>query len=226
MIPAPSYDQMDKILNEETFKLGRGFAEGVPRKTRTVGFILFDQNFGRNSIKDLVGNLDMLNLHSGTDIHFFLCGVSKFGPNNSGAQELGKLNGVTLYHNAKAVYSFVTAFEREIRDWTYDLGFELVLVDVSESGNNRQLDFSSAVFFKVEELIKVGIIDRPSDLLGKLVKFAREGNFENAAAFREELKRVFGMNWLKGLILAMFPKSVGKLARTHAALGGGASLPE
>lgn len=226
MIPAPSYDQIDRILNEENFKLGQHFAEGVPRKTRTVGFIIFDQNFGRNSIKDLVGNLDMINLHSGTDIHFFLCGISKFGSNDPGARELGEMNGVRLYHNAKAAYSFVKAFEREIPGWNYDLGFELVLVDVVENNNNRRLDFTSAVFFKVEELIKVGIVDRPSDLLGKLVKFAREGKFANAASFRDELRRAFGMNWLKGLILAMFPKSVGKLARTEAALGGGASLPE
>jgi len=93
-------------------------------------------------------------------------------------------------------------------------------------GDRRKLDFSSAVFFKIEELIKVGIIERPSELLGKLVKFARDGKFANAVAFREELRRSFGINWLKGLILAMFPKSVGKLARTQAALGGGAALPE
>ena len=226
MIAAPSYDQIDQILNEESFKLGHGFAEGIPRKTRTVGFIIFDQSFGRDSIKDLVGNLDMLNLHSGTDIHFFLCGISKYGPNNAGARELGEMNGVRLYHNAEAAYSFVKAFEREIPGWNYDLGFELVLVDIVENNNRHQLDFASAVFFKVEELIKVGIIDRPSDLLGKLVKFSREGKFANAASFRDELRRAFGMNWLKGLILAMFPKAVGKLARTEAALGGGASLPE
>ena len=226
MIPAPSYDQIDRILNEESFRLGNGFAEGVPYKTRTVGFILFDQSFGRASITDVVGNLDMLNIHSGTNIHFFLCGVSKFGPNDGGARELGELEGVTLYHNAEAAYSFARAFEREIPGWSYDLGFELVLVDVLEDGGRKKLDFRSAVFFKVEELIKVGIIERPSDLLGKLVKFSREGKFDNAAAFRDELRRIFGINWLKGLILAMFPKSVGKLARTQAALGGGASLPE
>lgn len=226
MIPAPSYDQIDKILNKESFRLGHGFALGVPSKTKTVGFILFDQSFGRNSIKDLVENLDILDIHSGVDIHFFLCGVSKYGPNDSGAREIGELNGVTLYHNAQAAYSFVKAFEREIPGWNYDLGFELVLVDVLEKENRKTLDFRSSVFFKVEELIKVGIIERPSDLLGKLVKFAREGKFSNAAAFRDELRRVFGINWLKGLILAMFPKSVGKLARTEAALGGGASLPE
>ncbi|WP_043948368.1 hypothetical protein [Candidatus Phaeomarinobacter ectocarpi] len=226
MIAAPSYDHIDRILNEEELTSGRRFSLGIPKETGTVGFILFDQNFSRYPITDLVANLDMLHIYSGTDIHFFLCGVSQFGPSESGARELGELNGVTLYHNAEAAYSFVKAFEREIPGWNYDLGFELVLVDVVENNHIRTLDFNSSVFFKVEELIKVGIIERPSELFNKLVKFARDGNLSNAAAFRDELERVFGINWLKGLILAMFPKSVGRLARTKAVLGGSASLPE
>jgi hypothetical protein len=226
MIPAPSYDHIDQILNEESFKLDHGFAQGLPAKTQTVGFILFDQSYSRESIQDIIGNLDMLNIHSGTDIHFFLCGVSRYGPNESGARELGELDGATLYHNANTAYSFVRAFEREIPGWEYDLGFELVLVDVVEEGGNKKLNFASAVYFKVEELIKVGVVERPSDLLGKLVKFARQGDYENAAAFREELRRLFGINWLKGLLLAMFPKAAGKLARAEAALGGGSPLPD
>jgi len=226
MIPAPDYDHIDKILNEETFRLGHGFAEGVAKNTKTVGFILFDQAFERKSIEDVIRNLDMLNIHSGTDIHFFLCGVSKFGPNNSGSKEIGILNDVTLYHNAEAAYSFVKAFEKYIPGWEYDLGFDLILIDIIEDQHRNKLNFNSVVFFKVEELMKVGIIERPTELLGKIVKFSREGNFSNAAAFRDELRKVFGINWLKGLILAMFPKSVGKLARTAAALGGGASLRE
>jgi len=226
MIPAPSYNQIDKILNEESFRLGGGIVPGVPRKTRTVGFILFDQSFNRDSIEDFVGNLDMINIHSGTHIHFFLCGVSKYGSNGGGARELGKLNGVVLYHNAEAAHSFVEAFEHNIPGWNYDLGFELVLVDVIENDLHKELDFNSSVFFKIEELIKVGVIDRPSDLFAKIVKFTRQGKFKNAAAFRDELRSLFGINWLKGLIFAMFPESVGRLARTEAALGGSASLPK
>lgn len=226
MIPASSYEEIDKILNEENFKLGNGFAKGLPIETKTVGFVLFDQCYGSGSIKDLVGNLDVLNIHSGTDIHFFLCGVSKFGPNDGAAKELGTLDGVTLYHNAREMLSFADAFAKHIPNWKYGLGFELVLLDLETIDSRRYLDFSSAVFFKVDELIKNEIIERPTDLFGKLVKFARDGKFSSACAFREELKGVFGTNWLKGLILAMFPKSVGKLARAQAALGGGNALKE
>ena len=226
MVPAPSFEHLERLLNEETIQLEHGFAEGIPRETKTVGFIVFDQNFSRSPIRDLVENLDMLHRHSGTHMHFFLCGVSKFGPNDRTARELGKLNGVPLYHSASAAGSFITAFEREIPNWRYNLGFDLILVDVAETDGGRRLDYSSAVYFRIEELIKQGIIDRPSELLGKLVKFVRDSGVENAAGFKDELKSVFETNWLKALILAMFPKHVGKLARAEAVLGGGAAVPK
>ena len=221
MILAPSFDHIHNMLNEESFRLEHGLAEGFPDKTKTVGFIIFDQNFYRFPIQDLIGNLDMLNLHSGTDIHFYLCGVSKYGTNEDGAKHLGELNGVSLYHNARASYSFVEAFEGNIPGWTYNLGFDLVLIDVKESCGQRELDFSSVVYFRVEELIKLNIVERPTELLGKLVKFAREGRVSTAAEFRDELRIMFGGKWFLGLILAMFPKRVRRLAHADIALLGG-----
>ena len=225
MIPAPSFDHIDKILNEKEFKLERGIANGLPLTTKTVGFIIFDQNFHRGPIQDLIGNLDMLNLNSGTDLHFFLCGVSRYGKNETGARELGEMNGAHLYHNAQATHSFIEAFEREIPSWSYHMGFDLILIDVKQGDNLRELDFSSAVYFKVEELIKLKIVDRPSELFGKLVKFVRENQVRSAVQFRDELRSMFGINWLKGLILAMFPKHFRKLARAEAVLMGGAATP-
>lgn len=226
MIPAPTYDKINKILNGAHFEDSKGSFISIPPKTNTVGFILFDQSFNRFSVADFAANLNTLHLHSGTNMHFFLCGISMFGAKEPGARELGQLNGAKLYHNANAAHSFVKAFEQKILGWNYDLGFELILVDVLEKEGSKDLDFSSAVFFKVDELIKVGIIERPTQLVGKLVKFSREGKFKNAAAFRNELKVIFGINWVKGLLLAMFPKAIGKLARANAALGGAATGPE
>lgn len=225
MIPAPSYDDILKFLNG-------GKLNSIPesifskiREAKTIGFIIFDQNYNRDVLKDLISNLDTLNIHSGTHMHFLLCGVSKFGQNDSNGKLLGKLNGVNLYHNAMAADSFVQVFEREIAGWSYGLGLDLILVDIADNENEKALDFSSAVFFKVEALIEAQIIERPTELVGKLVKFSREGKFTKASDFREELRRMFGINWLKALILAMFPKAVGKLARAEAALGGSAPLP-
>lgn len=226
MIPAPSYQHIENLLNQENFSVGHGYASGFPSKTRTVGFILFDQNFDRPPIKDLLGNLDMINLHSGTDIHFFLCGISKYGPNDEHAKEVGKINGVSVYHNAQSVYSFIDAFAKNIPGWNYEYGCELILVDVKEAGGRRCLNFDSQVFFKIEEIINIGVVERPSEFLGKLVKFAREGKLTSAFAFREELRRLFGINWLKGLILALFPKAVRNLAQAEAVLGGGSAIRE
>ena len=226
MIPAPSFDHIDKILNEEAFELEHGTARGLPLTTNTVGFIVFDQNYRHSPIQDLIDNFDMLNLHSGPEMHFFLCGVSKYGMNEPGARELGEINKIRLYHNAQATHSFIRAFEREIPGWSYNIGFDLILIDVKETDHRRGLDFSSAVYFKVEELIKLKIVERPSELLGKLVKFTRERRVTSAVQFRNELRKTYETNWLMGFILAMFPKHVGKLARAEAVLFGGAATPD
>ena len=228
MIPAASYDHIERILNEETVEIGHGTPEGFPASTKTVGFLIFDQDYARDSIRDLVGNLDMLNLHSGTHMHFFLCGVSKYAPNENedGGRELGKIGEAHLYHNARAVKTFVDAFEREIPGWRYEVGFDLVLVDVTEVGGRQRLDFSNAVYFKVDEFIRLGIVERPSGLIGKLIKFAREGRLTSAVEFRGELTRLFGVNWLQGLLLAMFPKQVRTLVRGGGVLFGGTAWPE
>ena len=225
MLPAPSYDHIDKILNEETFYVNCGYVKGLPLETRTVGFIVFDQNFGREPVRDLISNLDMLNLRSGTKMHFFLCGVSKYGMNEEGAKALGRIKNVDCYHNARSALSFVTAFEREIPNWNFRPGLDLLLIDVKEHDHRRRLDFSSVIYLRVDEMIKAGLIERPTDLLNKLIEFAREGKVASAADFRNELRGLFGRNWIIGFILAMFPKHFRKLAQAEVVLLGGSSAP-
>jgi len=201
MMPAPSFSNIDSLLNDESFELGQGIVDGFPVETRTVGFLIFDQNYSRSPIQDLVGNLDMLNIHSGTHMHFFLCGVSKFGKSEEEGRHLGEMGGVSLYHNARATSSFIEAFERMIPGRRYSLGFDLILVDVTEEGGQRKLDFSNTAYFRVEELIKQKIIDRPSELLGKLIKFAREGGIANAAEMRDELAVLFEKKMAAGTFI-------------------------
>lgn len=228
MIPARSFKEMEALLGTRgKFEDGH-IARGVPLNAKTVGFLLFDQNFDRAAANDLVQNLDTLNLRSGTHIHFFLCGVSHYGRNGGESEatskEFGRLNGTLLYHNARAAETFVDAFMKYMPGWDYDVGTELILVDLTTDGDGRRLDFTSAVYFKIDELIRVGIIDRPSELIGKVIKFARNSKLVSAKAFRTELRLVFGSNWIRGAILAMFPNSVKKLAQAQAVLGGGSAL--
>ena len=223
MLPAPSYDHMEEILNEESFTLKNGIAEGLPLTTQTVGFILFDQNFQRDPIQDLIANLEMLNSYSGSNLHFFLCGVSKFGKTESGARDLGTINGVQCYHNAEAAVSFAKVFRREIPSWRYNMGLDLIFIDVNERAHRRCLNFSSAVFLNIDEVIKRGIVERPSELIGKLITYVQDGRAANSVDFRKELTGAYRRNWIRAFFLKMFPDHVGELARTEAVLFGGSA---
>ncbi|WP_304075434.1 hypothetical protein [Maricaulis maris] len=226
MIPALSYADVELFLNQESFQTQNGFAKGLPSTANTVGFVLFDQNFDREPVADVVRNLDMLNQHSDTSIHFFLCGISKFGRSEGSAKKVGVLDNTPLFHNASAALSFAREFERRIPGWNYNLGFDLILIDVKSDDEYRTLDFDKPISFRVEELIRIEVIERPTELFGKLIKFARDGEFESAARLRNHLREVFGLNWFKGLVVTLFPKAVGKLARAEAVLRGGYAQAE
>lgn len=101
---------------------------------------------------------------------------------------------------------------------------DLIIIDVRLHDGRKQLDFSSAIFLKVEELIKLGIFDRTTELLSKLIELTKAQRISTARDFREELRGGFGIDWIKALVLSMFPAAVTKLARTEAVLGGGTAL--
>lgn len=225
MIPAPHYDNIDQLLNQDNVFMNAGFSEGFPRNSQTVGFIIFDQNFERDPVVDFIRNIDMINQHSGSDFYFFMCGISRFGRNENGARQIGEMDGVPLYHNPQSLQSFISAFQNNIQEWSYNFGFDIILIDIITDREHRKLDYSSVIFFHIDELINAQIINRPSQLIGKIIRLSREGKCSNAAAFRREFKITFGVNWFKSLILALFPAQIGKLARAQAALGGGTPLP-
>ncbi|MBU6418257.1 MAG: hypothetical protein KGQ79_00840 [Proteobacteria bacterium] len=225
MLPAPDYGYINKILNEEHFLVGNNPAQGIPTGRNVIGFIFFDQNLRREPVSDFLDNINLLNQYSGKQIHFFLPGVSLFGPNEGDhAVLIGEVDGINAYHNSRAFMSFKDEFEQKIPQWKYNFGVDIVLVDVIGAKGNRTLDFSSAIFFKVEEFIQLKIVDRTTELLGKIIKFHREAKLATAKDAKLLLQQQFGIDWFKSLIFVLFPKSIQKLARAQAVLGGGAAL--
>ena len=226
MIPALTYEEVCKFLNDGNFRGAQGFPNWSNDKTKTIGFILFNQNFSQDSAIDIIANLDLLNERAGSAFHFFICGVSRYGTTEDGARPLGELKGVHLFHNAKCLMTFVEAFSENINNWNYNMGCEIILIDVNEIDNVMELQFDTAVYFKIDELIKADIISSPTDLFGKIIRFSEQSKLLSARSFKDELQSTFGANWIKGLLLGMLPSSIGKLARAQAALGGGAALPK
>ena len=225
MIPAPDYSHIELLLNQEHFSIGHHHANGIPARHNVVGFVFFDQSIKRPAVSDFLDNLSLLNEHSGELIHFFLPGISLFGPNSrDNAVQIGKINGNDAYHNTRAFMSFKIEFEQKLPQWQYDFGVELVMMDVIEIAGKRHLDFDSAVFIKVEEFIRLKIIDRTTELFTKIIRFRRESKLMTARDTKIALQTQFGVNWFKGLVLAMFPRAIQDLARAQAVLGGGSAL--
>ena len=122
MIPAPSYKSINAMLNNDHIEIGIHPIPGIPKEVKVVCFLVFDQNYGTLSAKDLLSNLDFIHHRSGNSMYFFLCGVSQYGANDKKARSLGKLEGVELYHNAEATESFVKIFKKEIAGYDHQVG--------------------------------------------------------------------------------------------------------
>ncbi len=225
MLPAPDYKYIDAILNEAWFDVGHHRAQGIPAGRNVIGFIFFDQSVKRPPVSDFLDNINLLNEHSGSPIHFFLPGVSLYETNEGDhAVALGEIQGTPAYHNAKAFMSFKKEFEERIPQWKYNFGVDIVLVDAIHIDGRRTLDFNSAIFFKVEEFIHLKIVGRTTELLGKIIEFRREEKLATAKDAKLLLEEQFGINWFKGLVLALFPKSLQQMAKAQAVLGGGSAL--
>lgn len=221
MIPAPHYSQMNKILNDLSFE------PSVPTKHNVVGFIFIDQNIKRPEVSDLLSNLSLLDEISGEMIHFFLCGVSLYDKNDGDdAIEIGTVGGAPAFHNTKASVSFQNEFEKQIETWRYNLGVDVVMMDVISVDGRRVLDFSSAIFFKIDEFIKLKLVDRTTEFLRTLIRFRQDSKLNRAKDAKLALREKFGINWFKGLVLSLFPKKVQDMVRLEVVLGGGSPLRE
>lgn len=220
MIPAPSYEDVDALLNKSTIEIGGHPIPGVPQNARTVCFLLFDQNYDAKCINDMLANLDFLHCRSGENMYFFLCGVSQYGANSKTVRSLGTLQGAELYHNAEATESFAKTFRKEIDGYRHKVGLDLVLVDIRGESPNRNLDFDSSIYLNLDKLVDLDIAKSPSEIIDSLSEFSGAGKLYTAASFRDEMKAKAGINWIKEFILSIFPNAVKKLAQTQAALGG------
>ena len=221
MIPAATYDQIELLLNETSFQSNVGYIEGIPIINNLVGFIFFDQNFSSKASGDFLKNLHFLSENSGKFIHFFLPGVSKYGSNPDDISvEIPGLNP-PHYHNTRAFLSFRDKFEHHIPNWKFDSGISVVLIDLSKVKGVRILDFDSAIFFDVNQLITHQIVDNTSQLLSKIIRLVRDSELVTAKEIRGAFELQFGKNWMKGLILGLFPKKLKRLTKVSTVLAGG-----
>lgn len=221
MVPAPYYSQISEVLNDPAADLG------IPAKHNVVGFIFFDQNFEKPAISDLLSNLNLLHQESGELIHFFLPGISLYRCNDGESDvPIGKIEGIPAFHNAKSFISFKNEFESRIANWKYRWGLEIVLMDIIAASARRELDFDSAISFRIEEFIRLEIVGNTTEFLTMIIDFRKRNAPKTAKQIKQALREKFGMNWFKELVLSIFPKALSHLARLEAVLEGGSATRE
>lgn len=217
MIPAPSLDEIAKMLNEDHPWGKSGPLTPIDKKINVLGVLLIPPDTAERNTSNLLHNIELLSKDSGTRFHFLLVGISQYG----GDREVGQLGGRRIFFNEDKFSEFCKDLERKIPRWHYDYTLELLLFDLRGEQPNRSINFESYINFKLSELIEADIFENPAQFLGKIIKLARESNLDSVGDIRGHFQSQFGVNWVKAIILSLFPKSIQKLARVNAVLGGG-----
>lgn len=220
MIPAPALDEIDLMLNEKAPWGVSGPLTRIGEKIRVLGFIFVPPDAADSNVANLLYNINLLHKDSGNNFHFILVGVSQF----SGERAVGKIDDVNIYYNSGNFSEFRESMEKKLEGWRYDYSLEIVFIDIVGEAPNRSLNFDSAIYFKIDEIVKSGICDNASQFLGKIIKLSRDSKFMSVKDILRFFQSQFGVNWIKALILSAFPRSIQKLARVSAVLGGGRAV--
>jgi hypothetical protein len=163
MLPAPSLEELRRTLNEKPAAL--------------VG-LLFAPPYTKVASETIVPRLGYLDARSGQFVHFFCAGYYGYGSPHDG-DPIGEMR----YRDGTVIpWSFsqrwFADFVREIEDvtsWKYSGECDLILVGpkFSFSLHNVDVQFSEAVVFDVEAMIRDGAIHNAAQLFEAIMAFAR-----------------------------------------------------
>lgn len=186
MVPTPSYDDLNRMFNEDRPRTPEGFLVTVDEIIDTIAFIFISPDIGDRMISSLSNSIHNLHHDSGRKFHFLLPGISKY----SGDKVVSNIDGWDLYYQTRKFIEFCREFENRIPNWKYDYGIDLILIDLIGRKPDRNLDFDSAEIIKVDQAVRLGLVSSPAQLLGRVIRISSEGAI-GAASMRTQLEQTY-----------------------------------
>lgn len=217
MVPALAIDSFEELLRNREVPGSRGTRTGWQDSPPVVAILVANLQASDRHSTAIRESFHLLDVLSDKHFHFFCPGVAVFGSNER-STSFATIDSENLYFEPRAFANFVGELSSRIRHWKYDFGTDLILVDISPDGEPM---YDQAMFFHVDAVVDAGLCSSSAQFCGKIASFVRNGDAGTASDIQKLLSEQFGVNWFKAMILGLFPKAVGKLARGVSALGGG-----
>lgn len=158
MIVAPSIEQ---ILKEKR------------RNPKAICCILFAPKFVSSGFNNIISRFGYLDKRTGENLNVYCIGYGsywndEYAPDREDAGIVKHSDGekINVQFSQEKFAECVEKLE-EITSWKYSGGTELILL-------NSDFDFSNCIIFRIDEMIKDGIIDFPGELFEALVRISRK----------------------------------------------------
>lgn len=171
MLPAPSLSEIRRTLREKPVSL--------------IG-IVFAPPYTKIAAERIVPRLAYLNARTAAFIHFFCAGYGgyHFADDAKPIEELRYDDGTVIpwgFSQTKFA-EFVSELEAST-SWKYSGEVDVLLIEPKFGFSSREpdLNFSAAIVYDIESMLKDGAIDHPSRLFEAIISFARSRGFGSTA---------------------------------------------
>jgi len=169
----------------------------------TICCILLAPKFSKLGFENIVLRFGYLDYRTGEDIHFYCAGYGGYWSKKSVPDMVdigvGKYVGGTEIpwaFSQKLFATFVDELEKET-SWKYSGDSEIIILD-------PKVGFSGCIIFKLDTMIKDGIINNPGELFEALIQHARNHRGVNKFSLKG-IERISGEETVKA-VLALLPK--------------------
>lgn len=217
MVPALTIEKFEETLRNREVPGSLGTRTGWKDSPPVVAILISNLDATDRHSKAIRENFHLLDILSDKHFHFFCPGVSVFGSKEQ-STSFATIEREDLYFEPRAFATFVREIGNRVSHWKYDFGTDLLLIDIGPDGAPL---YGQSMFFHIDAVVDAGLCNSSAQFCGKIASFVKNGDARSASEIQSLLSEQFGVDWFKAMILGIFPKAVGKLARGVSALGGG-----
>jgi len=164
--------------------------------------------------EEIVPCLNYYHYRSGININFYFSGFGAYWQPDEylDKEHVGKIEGTTWYFSAKAFNDFRVSVEQR-SSWQYSGEIDLILINANLHPDQKtvNLNFEEAIACNLSEMKRKNTIPSIMGFFETIFKYADEQNGKDPTWGFSDCMGLHGaQSALKGLILGLLPKDLGK----------------
>jgi len=156
---------------------------------------------------EILPSLNYLHHRSKTYINLFCCGYGAYWPRDKypDLKSVTCIDGEDWSYSDKAFVGAVEEFESRTK-WKFSGENELLILDVSPSDNENELNINNAIVCNLEKMKKDKAFESVRAYLESLIRYASGNSAADTWEFSDLNGAQVGINLLKDGILGLLPK--------------------